>query len=69
MWHQETPLETAERQVRESEELIARQEALVRSLKEQGQRPMIYDAVVFLQSLRAEQRERVATLKRLRILE
>ncbi|WP_181183613.1 MULTISPECIES: hypothetical protein [unclassified Mesorhizobium] len=55
--------------MREGQELIARQEALVRSLKEQGQRLMIYNAVVFLQSLRAEQRERVATLKRLRTRE
>ena len=62
----EIELKMAERHVREGAERIAGQQALVRRLEAQGRSSMIYDAVVFLQTLQAEQREQIAHLERLR---
>ncbi|UCI23996.1 hypothetical protein [Mesorhizobium sp. B2-8-5] len=62
----ETPLELAERRIREGEERIARQRALISKLTDQGGHALLYDAVLFLQALEAVQREHVAILARMR---
>ncbi|MEW6634440.1 MAG: hypothetical protein AB1440_26485 [Pseudomonadota bacterium] len=56
----------AERDVREGEERIARQMALIDKLAHRGHSLMIYNAVVFLHDLQAVQRVHAAHLERLR---
>ncbi|CDX55583.1 conserved hypothetical protein [Mesorhizobium plurifarium] len=60
----ETPLEMAERHVREGAERIARQRALIDRMAERGQ--LSDEAQLFLDQLQAAQREHTAHLDRLR---